>query len=87
MRLYTQNAQCRLLAVRPSHILGHQKSSFMPAPMKTVPATLESLMRSSLERLLDDAAELQSKGLLKQVQLPPGLLRPEPQKLRITTPR
>lgn len=54
---------------------------------KQAQAKLESMKQARLQRLLDDAAELQSNGQLKQLPLQPGQVRPPTRELRIKTPQ
>lgn len=50
-------------------------------------AKFESLKNVSFRRLMDDAAQLQSSGQLKELQLRPGQVHPPTRELRVKTPQ
>lgn len=59
----------------------------MPSTDKATHNTLEALKQARVQRLMEDAADLHSKGQLKRLPLKPGQIPPATRELRIKAPR
>lgn len=59
----------------------------MPFTDATNRDTLEALKQARFQRLIEDAANLQSKGHLKRLPLKPGQISPATRELRIKAPQ